>query len=103
VSLLHGLNLSSWQVAAELSLSVSDVQAMIEQLRGGLIARMPEVRLQGEVEVDEIYVVAGHTSVVSLFVCRAWREYARDEDGDGFREVHVNTVGKSWTLSQLLR
>jgi hypothetical protein len=84
-------------------LSASDVQAMIEQLRGGLIARMPEVRLQGEVEIDEIDVVAGHTSIVSLSVCRAWSEYARDEDGDGFREVHVNSVGSPWTLSQLLR
>ena len=25
-------------------------------------------------------------------VCHAWGEYARDDDGDGFCEVHVNTV-----------
>jgi transposase-like protein len=25
-------------------------------------------------------------------VCRARGEYARDDDGDGFREVHVNTA-----------
>jgi hypothetical protein len=36
------------------------VQAMSEQLRRGLTARMPAVILEGEVEIDEVYVVAGH-------------------------------------------
>jgi transposase-like protein len=27
-------------------------------------------------------------------------EYARDEDGDGFREVHVNTAEGLWALSR---
>jgi hypothetical protein len=36
------------------------VQAMTEQLRGGLVAKAPTVRLAGEVEIDEVYVVAGH-------------------------------------------
>ena len=55
-----GLNLSSRQTAGELGLAVSDVQAMTEQLRRGLVAKMPAVNLQGEVEIDEVYVVAGH-------------------------------------------
>jgi len=55
-----GLNLSNRQIAAELGLAASDVQAMTEQLRRGLVAKAPEVELQGEVEVDEVYVVAGH-------------------------------------------
>ena len=55
-----GLNLSSRQIARELDLCVSDVQAMTEALRGGLTARTPPVRLEGEVEVDEVYVMAGH-------------------------------------------
>jgi transposase-like protein len=55
-----GLNLSNRQIALELDLSPSDVQAMTEQLRRGLVARIPEARLEGEVEVDEVYVVAGH-------------------------------------------
>src|SRR5215211_5940759 len=55
-----GLNLSNRQIASELGLSGSDVQAMTEQLRRGLVAKAPEVRLAGEVEVDEVYVVAGH-------------------------------------------
>ena len=55
-----GLNLSNRQVALELGLDVSDVQAMTEQLRRGLAAKTPVVELKGEVEVDEVHVVAGH-------------------------------------------
>ena len=55
-----GLNLSNRQIAAELGLDGSDVQAMTEALRGGLVAKAPPVRLEGEVEADEVYVVAGH-------------------------------------------
>jgi len=36
------------------------VQAMAEQLRHGLVARTPAATLEGEVEIDEVYVVAGH-------------------------------------------
>ena len=31
-------------------------------------------------------------------VCHSAGEYARDEDGDGFCEVHVNTVEGFWSL-----
>ena len=55
-----GLNLSNRQIALELGLSASDVQAMTERLRHGLVAKAPVARLGGEVEVDEVYVVAGH-------------------------------------------
>ncbi len=55
-----GLNLSNRQIAGELGLAVSDVQAMTEQLRRGLAARTPAVELKREVEIDEVYVVAGH-------------------------------------------
>jgi hypothetical protein len=63
-----GLNILKRQIAGELGLVVSDVQAMIEQLRRGLAARTPAVELTGEVEpdarassgIDEVYVVAGH-------------------------------------------
>ena len=57
---LMGLNLSNRQIAQELDLCVSDVQAMTEALRQGLTARLPPARLEGEVEIDEVYVVAGH-------------------------------------------
>ena len=55
-----GLNLSNRQIALELGLDTSDTQAMTEQLRCGLVARTPAVELTGEVEIDEVYVVAGH-------------------------------------------
>jgi transposase-like protein len=55
-----GLNLSNRQIARELDLSVSDVQVMTEQVRAGLTAKIPPVTLEGAVEVDEVYVVAGH-------------------------------------------
>ena len=55
-----GLNLSNRQIAGELGLAVSDVQAMTEQLCRGLVAKVPAVELTGKVEIDEVYVVAGH-------------------------------------------
>jgi hypothetical protein len=55
-----GLNLSNRQIAAELGLNAADVQVMTEQLRHGLAAKVPSARLVGEVEIDEVYVVAGH-------------------------------------------
>ena len=178
-----GLNLSNRQIARELDLSVSAVQVMTEQLRSGLVAKIPSVTLDGEVEVDEVYIVAGHkgnpaavakksrsgrrrrlkgapgrgtlekekppvlgliqrggdivlqmldnvrqttiqpiieatitagalihTDEYAIYarlrawgyrhktVCHGRGEYARDEDGDGFCEVHVNTIEGFWSL-----
>ncbi len=37
-------------------------------------------------------------------VCHAEKEWARDEDGDGIREVHINTNESVWTgLRNFLR
>lgn len=55
-----GLNLSNRQIAQELRLNPDNVQPMTEQWRGGIVARQPEPFLSGEVEGDEVYVVAGH-------------------------------------------
>ena len=187
---LMGLNLSRRQIAGELGLAASDVQAMTEQLRRGLVARVPAVERKGEVEpdarassgIDEAYVVAGHkgqprggqkrrrarcrrlagapgrgrlakdkpptlgliqrggqvvlhtlanvqqktikpvitaavapgalvhTDEYSIHarlpawgyrhktVCHGRGEHARDEDGDGFCEVHVNNMEGFWSL-----
>src|SRR3954462_6382039 len=57
---LMGLNLSNRQIAPELDLARTDVQAMTERLRSGLAAKLPPARLEGEVEIDGVYVVAGH-------------------------------------------
>lgn len=55
-----GLNLSNQQIAQELGLNKDAVQAMTEPLRAGVVARTPEPSLSGQVECDEVYVVAGH-------------------------------------------
>jgi transposase-like protein len=57
---LMGLNLSTRQIAQELDLGLSDAQAMAEALRHGLTAKLPPAVVQGEIEIDEVYVVAGH-------------------------------------------
>src|SRR4029078_2159196 len=76
-----GLKLSNRQIAQELGLNVSDVHAMTAPLRGGLVAKTPPVRLEGEVEIDEVYVVAGHKGQPAavakrggLDVVADWRE-----------------------------
>src|SRR5262249_49704572 len=55
-----GLNLSNEQIAQELGIDPDDAQVMASRLREGIVARKPEVQLGGEVECDEVYVVAGH-------------------------------------------
>jgi transposase-like protein len=55
-----GLNLSNQQIAKELGLDPDDAQRMTTLLREGVVRRKPEVELSGEVECDEVYVVAGH-------------------------------------------
>ena len=55
-----GLNLSNQQIAKELSLNDDDVHDMASHLREDLVAKVPEATLDGEVEADEVYIVAGH-------------------------------------------
>lgn len=178
-----GLNLSNQQIAQELDVHVDDVHRMARQFRDGVITLKPEVGLKGNVECDEVYVVAGHKGhpdavkkkgrkgrrnrlkgargrgtlakekppifgmiqrggevVIQMLenvkqqtifpliqatiasgtmvytdeydiynrlqewgyehktVCHSKGEYARDEDGDGFHEVHVNTMEGFWSL-----
>lgn len=56
---LMGLNISNSQIAQELGLNRSDVQKMTDLLREGIRVKK-NVQLKGEVELDEVYVVAGH-------------------------------------------
>lgn len=55
-----GLNLSNHQIAQELGLNKDDVQKMTTRLREGIVNKKPPVKLQKEVECDEVYIVAGH-------------------------------------------
>jgi transposase-like protein len=76
-----GLNLSNRQIAQELGLGTSDVQAMTEQLRRGLVAKPLEVTLAGDVEIDEIYVVAGHKGQPTAVAKRGGSAGAADWQG----------------------
>ena len=55
-----GLDLSNEQIAHELDLDPDDTHKMTTLPREGIIQRQPAVQLSGEVECDEVYVVAGH-------------------------------------------
>ncbi len=57
---LMGLNLSNEQIAQELDLNKDDVHQMTAQLRSGVVDLKPEPMLEGTVECDEVYIVAGH-------------------------------------------
>src|SRR5260370_41526914 len=54
-----GLNLSNEQIAQELGIDPDGAQVMASQLREGIVERKTAVKLSGEVECDEVYVVAG--------------------------------------------
>jgi len=55
-----GLYLSNRKIAQELDFNGGDVQEITSLLRRGVVERRPAVRLEGEVECDEGYVIAGH-------------------------------------------
>jgi transposase-like protein len=70
---LMGLNLSNRQIAQELGLAGPDVQLMTERLRHGLAAKTPAATLEGAVEIDEVYVVAGHKGQPAVVAKRGAR------------------------------
>lgn len=55
-----GLNLSTEQIAKELNLNNSDAHEMAAAFRKEVCEKKPQEQLSGEVECDEVYVVAGH-------------------------------------------
>lgn len=55
-----GLNLSNRQIAAELEMHENSIQEMTTILRNGIVAQEPQAQLEGTVECDEVYIVAGH-------------------------------------------
>lgn len=46
----------------------------------------------------DIYAHLAEKGYTHKKVCHSEGEYARDEDGDGFYEVHVNTIEGVWSL-----
>jgi len=46
----------------------------------------------------DIYARLAHWGYQHQSVCHGRGEYARDDDGNGFHEVHVNTMEGFWSL-----
>lgn len=84
-----GLNLSNQQIARELSLNEDDVQIMASHLRDGLVAKVPDFILEGEVEADEVYVVAGHKGNPT-----AVKKKAATDGGGGLKDLRVGARSK---------
>ena len=57
---LMGLNISNKQISKEIDLCETNVQKMTTTFREGVVTRQPEPLLKGEIEFDEVYLVAGH-------------------------------------------
>ena len=55
-----GLNLSTSQIAKELSLNKDDAYYMSNILRSGVVEKKPNPVLSDRVECDEVYIIAGH-------------------------------------------
>lgn len=89
------------------------ILGMIE--RGGqlVIKMLPDVRQQTIEPILTDTISSGTTVMTDEYdiyhrlpewgyrhqtVCHSQGEYARDEDGDGFCEIHVNTIEGVWSL-----
>lgn len=57
---LMGLNISNRQISQELGISEKTAQNMTDKLRREIQKNSPKPTLSGEVEFDEVYIVAGH-------------------------------------------
>jgi transposase len=51
-----------------------------------------------DTDEDDIYDRLPEWGYTRRTVCHAAGEFARDDDGDGFCEVHVNTLEGFWSL-----
>ncbi len=89
------LDISNSQIAQELDLNISDVQKMTRQLRAAVCSKQPDVVLTDKYA---IYSKMKEWGYGYKSVCHGAGEYVRDEDGDGFHEVHVNTMVGFWSL-----
>lgn len=57
---LMNLNISNRQIAKELGISEKTAQNMTKKIRDEIQKNSSDPKLSGEVEFDEVYVVAGH-------------------------------------------
>jgi transposase-like protein len=75
---------------------------MLENVRQVTIEPIIRATVKSDTKVftDEYDITARLTQwgYVHSTVCHGVGEYARDDDGDGFHEVHVNTIEGFWSL-----
>jgi transposase-like protein len=76
-----GLNLSNTQIAQELDLNKDDVHQMTTQLRQGMVTKKASPTLGGEVECDEVYIVAGHKGLPEAVAKKGDADDAGDCEG----------------------
>ena len=57
----------------------------------------PDIFRDGEI-VNTLYARLPEWGYEHKTVCHGAGEYARDDNGDGFHEVHVNTMEGCWSL-----
>ena len=74
--------------------SVPFVDVGIEPIIGATVARNTLVCT----DESDIHARLGEWGCGHKTVCPARGEYARDDDGDGFRQGHLNTVEGVWSL-----
>jgi transposase len=65
---------------------------------GPLIRAMSAPGSVVDTDEDDIYDRLPEWGYTHRTVCHAAGEFARDDDGDGFCEVHVNTLEGFWSL-----
>src|SRR4051794_31926044 len=75
-----------------------------------MLANVQQITIQPIIEATVAKGALVHTDEYKVYarlptwgyqhktVCHGRGEYARDEDGDGFCEVHVNTMEGFWSL-----
>jgi transposase-like protein len=80
---LMGLNLSNHQIAQELDLNKDDAHQMTCQLRQGIVTQKPTPTLTGEVECDEVYIVAGHKGQPEAVVKKGGADGGAGSRGSG--------------------
>ena len=87
-----GLNLSNAQIGQELGLDADSAHDMATLLRNGILAKEPEIVLSGEVECDEVYIVAGRWR----WILRSSRQY----DGRILVAAAILAPATSWYLAR---
>jgi hypothetical protein len=89
---VRGLNLSNALMAAALALHPSDLHQMTCQWRQGMVAKQPTPPFSGQVEGDEVSIIAGHTGQPDNVANKGGEDGVDGSkaSGDGARSIPSN-------------